>query len=185
MRDITFSWAFYPKNYDEAKRVNEIIKILKRAALPKPWTGYSSGILSYPQLCQINFFPWDTGGNANSWGWTDNSIIRIKKCFLSNVSASYSDFGNPAFFHSENVTDTNYSVTYRLNVTFKEVEYILSRDWEDGVQSFVDGVALVEDPRGVARAYVDGAVAAKNQIETSGLNPSLLDGSATVTGPPQ
>jgi hypothetical protein len=142
MRDINFSWAFYPKNYDEAEKVNEIIKKLKRAALPKPWAGYSSGVLSYPKLCQINFFPWDTGGNANSWGWTDKSIIRIKKCFLSSVSASYSDFGNPAFFHSQKESDTNYSVTYRLNVTFKEVEYILSRDWEDGVANFQDGTAI-------------------------------------------
>jgi hypothetical protein len=141
MRDITFSWSFYPKDYNEAKKVNEIIRILKAAALPKPWAGYSSGVLSYPKLCQINFFPWDTGGNANSWGWTNKSIIRIKKCFLSSVNASYSDFGNPAFFHSQNESDTNYSVTYRLNVTFKEVEYILSRDWEDDVTKFVDGTA--------------------------------------------
>jgi len=138
MRDITFSWAFYPKNYEEAKKVNEIIRILKRAALPSPIGGFITGVLNYPKLCQINFFPWDKGGNANSWGWTDNSIIRIKKCFLSSVNASYSDFGNPAFFHSEKESHTNYSVTYRLNITIKEVEYILSKDWEDGVQSNKD-----------------------------------------------
>jgi hypothetical protein len=159
LRDITFSWAFYPKNYEEAKKVNEIIKILKRAALPKPLTGFSSGVLTYPQLCQINFFPWDTGGNANSWGWTDRSIIRIKKCFLSSVNASYSDFGNPAFFHSTDVNPNNYSVTYRLNVTFKEVEYLLSRDWDDGVANFVDGVAkdnFSEDTGNVAKNIISG-----------------------------
>lgn len=140
LRDISFSWAFYPKNYEEAVEINKLIKTLKQASLPSPAAGYSTGVLQYPKLCQINFYPWDKGGGANSWGWTDKSIIRIKKCFLSSVKASYSDFGNPAFFHSlddERFPD-NYSVTYRLNITFKETEYMLSRDWGDGVANFAD-----------------------------------------------
>jgi hypothetical protein len=173
MRDITFSWAFYPKNYEEAEKVDKTIKILKQAALPTPAIGNVTGVLEYPKLCQINFFPWDTGGNSNSWGWTDKSIIRIKKCFLSSVNASYSDFGNPAFFHSPDKKTNNYSVTYRLNITFKEVEFMLSRDWGDGVAKFDDSLD------GVANTSIFDPVVAV--ISNAIPNKDISDGKAVVT----
>lgn len=174
LRDINFSWAFYPKNYEEAVEINKLIKILKNAALPSD-QGKSTGVLKYPKLCQINFFPWDKGGSSNSWGWTDNSIIRIKKCFLSSVKASYSDFGNPAFFHGQKGNPNNYSVTYRLNITFKETEFMLARDWGEGVTGFSDpGITLLPDNS-----------TAQTDIETKAKD--ILSGNAGVgaEGPPK
>lgn len=129
LREFNFSWAFYPKTPDESKTIDGMIKKLKQAALPKHTLSSSTGVLKYPDLCQINFFPWDSNGGAETWGWTDRSIIRIKKCFLKNVRVNYSDFGNPAFFQG-----TELPVMYRLTLTLQEVEYMLSKDWNDVLQ---------------------------------------------------
>lgn len=142
LREMTFSWALYPKNIDESKTIDKMIKKLKRAALPRHTLTSSTGVLKYPDLCQINFFPWDAGGGKNSWGWTDKSIMRIKKCFLKNVRVNYSDFGNPAFFEG-----TELPIMYRLNITFQEVEYMLSRDWNEELapikeEEYTDAQAL-------------------------------------------
>lgn len=126
LREFTFSWAFYPKTKEESYHIDKTIKTLKKAALPKPFFGNATGTLEYPYLCQINFFPWDEGGGSDSWGWTGNSIIRIKKCFMKSVRVNYSDFGNPAFFEG-----TNLPIMYRLNITLQETEYMLSDDWSD------------------------------------------------------
>lgn len=125
LREFNFTWALYPKTPDESLHVDKVIKILKKAALPKTIWSASTGVLKYPDLCQINFFPWDSGGGGDQWGWTNDSIIRIKKCFLKSVKVNYSDFGNPAFFHG-----TELPVMYRLSITLQEVEYMLSNDWD-------------------------------------------------------
>ena len=159
LREMTFSWAFYPKTAAESKKIDKMIKILKRAALPKHTLSSSTGVLKYPDLCQINFFPWDTGGGKNSWGWTDRSIMRIKKCFLKSVRVNYSDFGNPAFFEG-----TELPIMYRLNITFQEVEYMLAKDWEDIPEN---GYRRDTEETG-AQGFSDSAAGAQKVAETLG-----------------
>lgn len=124
LREFTLSWSFYPRTKDESENIDYMIRHLKSSALPSHTFTNSTAILNYPDLCQINFFPWDTGGADNQWGWTDKSILRFKKCFLKNVRVSYSEFGNPAFFEG-----TQLPVAYRLTISFQETEYMLSENW--------------------------------------------------------
>lgn len=124
LREFLFSWVFYPRTPDESLRIDNMIRQLKSSALPSHTFTNSTAILNYPDLCQLNFFPWDSGGSSNGWGWTNGSIIRIKKCFIKNVRVNYSDQGVPAFFHG-----TQLPIMYRLNLSFQETEYMLSKDW--------------------------------------------------------
>lgn len=137
LREFNFSWTLYPKSPRMSKNIDQMIKKLKAAALPGHSFNNSTAILNYPDLCQINFFPWDSGGKSDNWGWTDKSIIRIKKCFIKNVRVNYSEQGNPSFFQG-----TELPTTYRINLTLQETEYMLSKDW-GGSNNFIgDAFAL-------------------------------------------
>ena len=124
LRELSFTWTITPRSADESRKLDRIVKILKAAHLPQHTIGQTTGILKYPKLCQINFFPWDLGGASNNWGWTEKSIIKIKKCFISNVKVNYTDYGNAAFFEG-----TERPIQYRITLSFREIEYMLSKDW--------------------------------------------------------
>ena len=125
LRDFSYTWAFYPKSADESRAIDLLIKKLKSAALPSNYIKNTAAILNYPQMCQLNFYPWDKGGTG-SWYWSDNSIIRYKKCVMQGVNANYNPFGTPGFFEG-----TELPISYQLTISFREIEYMLSEDWED------------------------------------------------------
>ena len=126
LRDFTLTWAFYPKNAGESRKIDGLIRKLKGRALPSNNRGNDGAILNYPHICQLNFFPWDsnsTGSHPN--GWSESSIIKIKKCFMSGVNVNYNAFGTPGFFEG-----TRLPISYQLTINFKEIEYLLSDDWD-------------------------------------------------------
>lgn len=129
LRDFTLTWAFYPKNQSESEKIDTLIRRLKGRALPSNNDGNNGTVLNYPHVCQLNFFPWDEpagdGGTAHPNGWTDKSIIKIKKCFMSGVNVNYNAFGTPGFFEG-----TKLPISYQLTINFKEIEYLLSDDWD-------------------------------------------------------
>ena len=125
LREFQLSWTFFPTNKTESENVFNIIKTLKRSSLPNNTIDNSAAILSYPDMVQLNFFPWDTNGSGNPWGWnTENSIIRIKKCVMGSVNVDYNPSNVPGFF-----ADTNAPVAIKLSIGFSEIEYLLSDDW--------------------------------------------------------
>lgn len=124
LRSFSYTWVLYPKNDKESANVAEIIKILKQNALPATNSSGASAILNYPSMCQLNFFPWDKKSTGNPWGWSNESIIRYKKCVMSAVNVKYNQFGPPAFFEG-----TEAPVTVAITIVFKELEYMLSEDW--------------------------------------------------------
>jgi hypothetical protein len=124
LRDFTFTWAFYPKNAKESDEIDKLIRKLKSRALPSYNTGNNGAILNYPDVCQINFYPWDTEGEGDN-GWSERSIIKIKKCFMAGVNVNYNAYGTPGFFEG-----TQLPMSYALTISFKEIEYLLSNDWD-------------------------------------------------------
>ena len=131
LREAGFTWYFNPKNQEESAKINTIIKKLKAASLPKNTSSGVSGILSYPKLAQINFYPWDSQGansavsEANKWGWTKKSIIRLKRCFISQVNINYNPANVPSFFYD------NSPVVIEVTISMKEIEYLTSNEWSD------------------------------------------------------
>lgn len=126
LRTFSFSWSFYPKNAKESQDIDNMIKKLKARALPTFNSGTNITVLNYPYMCQLNFFPWDERGDSDNYGWSDRSIIRIKKCFMDSVNVKYNPFGTPAFFEG-----TNLPISYQLSISFKEIEYMTGKDWDE------------------------------------------------------
>ena len=132
LRDYTLTWSLMPNNDKEAKTIDKIIRRLKAAALPRNSFSKSAAVLSYPKICQINFFPWDNNGGGR-YGWSQNSIIRAKPAFMASVNVDYTAGVAPAFFHNVEKSP----VMMRLIINFKEIEYHLSHDWVgDGSELF-------------------------------------------------
>lgn len=138
LRDFSHSWTFYPKNESESENVQKIIRILKQSALPENHFSGSASVLKYPNMVQLNFYPWDDSSNldvekgsaANEWGWTKDSILRYKKCVMKNVNVNYTPAGSPGFF----VGGKNGAVAISITISFMEIEYMLAGDWSgDGI----------------------------------------------------
>lgn len=123
LRTYGYTWNLNPRNKKESLAIQRLIKVLKQKALPRASIQNSAAILDYPDMCQVNFYPWDTGGSGQ-WYWTEDSIIKYKKSVISNVRVDYSNHGIPAFFE-----DSHLPVSYQLTIEFKEIEYMLSEDW--------------------------------------------------------
>lgn len=140
LRNFSFTWTFYPTRKEESEKIFNIIKLLKQASLPAQTFTNAGALLNYPDICQLNFFPWDEGGTGN-WFWTDKSIIRIKKCFMSDVDVDYNPSNVPGFFNDEGSSP----VAIRLTINFNEIEYMLSQDWGSGREgsSFIEDAALI------------------------------------------
>lgn len=153
LRELPYSWTFFPTNPDESRRIRAVINYLKMRALPQNTISGAAGILDYPYMCRLNFFPWDSGGKK-PYGWSDKSIIRIKHCFMSSVNANYTPSNVPAFFEG-----TNEPVALSLSITFKEMEYFLSSDYGGGEGASED----------LAGSRLEGAVG------TLGIDPSTLN----------
>jgi hypothetical protein len=131
LREMSYTWTFMPTNAEDSKRIRGIIAYLKGAALPRAnVSGESASILEYPHLCQMNFFPWDNGGGG-SHGWSGNSIIKMKRCFMSSVNVNYTSGAAPSFFTGWN----NEPTIIQLSINMKEIEYFMAHDYGDKADS--------------------------------------------------
>lgn len=123
LREFNFSWTFFPRNLNESRRIRDIVTYLKKRALPTNKLSGSASILSYPYMCQFNFYPWDSGGSGN-YGWSSKSIIKMKRCMISAVNVNYAPSNVPAFFEGE-----EHPVAISLSISLREIEYMLGNDW--------------------------------------------------------
>lgn len=129
LREFSFSWTFYPETPNESRNIKNAIQEMRKRSLPFSVQAGSTGVLGYPDMVLINFYPWDNGTavNGNNYGWTENSIIRIKRCVIDRVSANYAPNNVPAFFEG-----TTLPVAIRLEISLREIEYMLAEDYMVG-----------------------------------------------------
>lgn len=123
LREFNFSWQFFPRNLAESNAIRNIVNTLKKAALPATSFSSSASVLSYPSMTQFNFYPWDSGGSG-PYGWSKNSIIKMKKTMMSAVNVNYAPSNVPAFFGGQ-----AHPVAISLSIQLKEIEYMMSHDW--------------------------------------------------------
>ena len=127
LREFTFSWTLYARSPEESAKIRVLINTLKRRALPENSITGSAAILKYPYMCQVNFYPWDKSSSSSvtsPWGWSERSIIKMKKCVMASVNSNYNPSNVPAFFQG-----TKEPVATQLTINFKEIEYMLSNDY--------------------------------------------------------
>lgn len=125
LREINLNWVLIPTSDKDSKNIRRLVNYLKGAALPRNAIKDSAAILEYPYLAQVNFYPWDNNGTTNKYGWTDKSIIRMKRCFMSSVNVNYTAGNVPAFYEG-----TNEPVVVSLSINFTEIEYFLANDYD-------------------------------------------------------
>lgn len=126
LRDFSLTWSFSPKSAQKAQKLKEFISIVKGASLPSPVFNDSAALLRYPDMAQLNFYPWDAGSsNVSEWGWGENSIIKYKKCMIGSVNVFYNPSNVPAFGRG-----TDYPVAVQVSISFKEIEYLFATDWD-------------------------------------------------------
>lgn len=152
LREFNFTWTFNPRDIKESQHIRETIERLKASSLPRKAFAESTGVLRYPHMCMLNFYPWDSGTVVNSiYGWGSKSIIRIKRCFISNITANYAPNGVPSFFQNDDNQIAGSPVFIQLSMTLKEIEYFTSEDWGgtggsfDAEKAFKDAFTTVKD----------------------------------------
>lgn len=151
LREFSFSWTFYPHSEIESGNIKMAIEEIRKRSLPYSAGGTSAGVLGYPNMVQMNFYPWDNlGESPNAYGWTEQSIIRMKKCVIDRVAVNYAPNNVPAFFQGGQAAP----VAIRLELSLREIEYMMAEDYMDGVFTREGGVAGTE--AGAARDSVWG-----------------------------
>lgn len=130
LREFNFSWTIYPISAEHSRHMQRVFKLLRKYTLPEAAFGRSASILTYPHLCQMNFYPWDGKGTqipgAESYGWTTESIIKLKKGVIPSINVNYAPGNIPAFFEG-----TQLPTVIQISLTYKEVEYMMAHDYDD------------------------------------------------------
>jgi hypothetical protein len=157
LRSFSFSWTFNPRNKEESRNYQKIIKKLRSRSLPTLAIGGSNAVLKYPSMVQMNLYPWDSmgesiPGSSARYGWTSESIIKMKTCVISNVSVNYAPGNIPAFFEG-----TRLPTVIQLSISLREIEYMLGHDYDERVGSDANGFS----------DWVTGAVAAAAVLDTA------------------
>ena len=127
LRMWQYTWLFIPHDEQESEDIQTLIKQLKNRTLPfsqklRDDNDAVSGLLGYPQLVLMNFYPWDGNGNG-LYQHSDESIVKAKRMMIRDVDVRYHTDGQPQYFK-----DTRLPVTIQLSLTLQEVEYFLSED---------------------------------------------------------
>lgn len=127
LRDINFSWQFNPRNKVESMRIRKAIQKMKSSALPATTFGTDTGLLRYPHIAMLNFYPWDKSSvvEDGTYGWSETSFLRIKRCVISNITSNYAPTGAPSFF-----AGSHEPTFIQLNISLKEIEFFVAGDWD-------------------------------------------------------
>ncbi len=75
LRQFSFSWTFAPKTPDESRKIQAIVRGIKKRILPIMNSGTTS-LLGYPSMIQPRLFPKVDGGEH---------LFEFKKCVVENT----------------------------------------------------------------------------------------------------
>lgn len=104
LRSFSFVWTFAPKNPDESRKIQDIVRNMKSRTLPTMDSG-ATMLLGYPNMIQPRLYP-----NAMEFNF--------KKCVIPRLNVSYSPTGIPSFFKG-----TNLPTFVQLSMNLVEIEY--------------------------------------------------------------
>lgn len=127
LRQHTFAWTFAPKTPDESKKIQKIVREIRKRILPGMNSG-STALLGYPCMVRPSVHPLvDSGGGRVP-------LYEFKKCVVPKLNVSYSPTGVPSFFKG-----TNLPTFVQLALVLLEIEYFTVEDNAVGVS--MDDVA--------------------------------------------
>lgn len=160
LRTHTFQWTFAPRNPQESKNLQAIIKEIKKNSLPA-YSTTGTAALQYPPMVEIRLMPWG------------DDLIRFKKCLVKSVAINYAPAGLPSFFKG-----TRLPTMIQLEIQFLETEIQTAKDYglvpgerEDGLENLKDLIDKGSDKIGEAFGVdIKGAKQEINGAVNSALN---------------
>ena len=130
-RTHEFAFSFFPKNKDDADRIQEILKDFQDGMLPRMWGTQESGtgentdsvsdklsapFFQSPRHWKIDFF---MGGNEKR---ENKYLFKINKSVITDMTVNH-DQQSMVSLHPDGSP-----VQTTLNLTFKEIEFLISGD---------------------------------------------------------
>lgn len=109
-RQFSYSFRFWPRNKDEANRVQNIIKLFKYHMHPITDKAYYGRMFRIPSEFEIHYLCKDG---------VNDKLNKISRCALSDCEVTYNPDGNAKFFD-----EGNSPVSYQMDLTFKELEFM-------------------------------------------------------------
>jgi len=143
MRNFTLNYKLVPRNSDEAKQVDQIIRTFKKGMLPYGNSNYtdpggtfladvvtlgiggtgnlSANYIKVPDVCRVSFM---RGGALNP------DVPQYKTCALTQVDVSYTPDGTYA------ITEEGKMVAYQLSLSFQETKLVFREEIQDSGASY-------------------------------------------------
>lgn len=126
-RTFNFTFNLTPKNENETRNIDNIIRLFKKASHPK--INEMSGLLGvyydYPCVFDITFI---SNGQENQW------VHKISTCVLNDVDIDYNDENEGGIFYAFNNLDNKGTPPNKisLKLQFEEIEILSRQRIEEG-----------------------------------------------------
>ena len=126
MRNFQLNFKLVPRNFDEAKEINNICKTFKMCTLPSrnpgevfaaSNQGITAGFIGVPNLCKVNFM----SGNDEH-----KVLPRYKMCAVTQVDVNYTPDGAYATYYDPKLNSQ--PVAIELSINFQETKLVFSEE---------------------------------------------------------
>ena len=115
LRVFPFQFEFFPRNYDEAQQVKNIIKVMKRSMAAKRGEGAKGIFIKQPDIFQLEY---KQGSKPHPF------LNKFLPAHLTNMKVNYTQSGNYSTFYDG--TPTHMSV----QCSFTEVNPVYQEDYD-------------------------------------------------------
>ena len=115
LRVFPFQFEFFPRNYDEAQQVKNIIRVLKRSMASKKGQGAKGIFIKQPDIFQLEY---KQGSKPHPF------LNKFLPAHLTNMKVNYTQSGNYSTFYDG--TPTHISV----QCSFTEVNPVYQEDYD-------------------------------------------------------
>jgi hypothetical protein len=126
LRNFQLNYKLVPRNQPEANTIKEIIKVFKKAMLPKFSSGtefnlvkgqnVANNFIRVPNFCRVSFMK---GGQINT------NVTQYKMCAITQVDINYTPDGAYATYNDGSM------VAIQLSLAFQESKLIFSEEADD------------------------------------------------------
>ena len=138
-RDYSFSFNLIPRNREDSKKIENIVRRFHYHASTSKLGG-GEDFFTYPEMVRFLFL--DKKGNplkvfshsgyeqpiTDSAGDSANHTYESKSCFIEDVSVEYGMMGDNLRFKSANTGEQGMG-TVKINLSLKETEYFTKEDY--------------------------------------------------------
>ncbi len=123
-RTHDFSFDFWPRSYEEAEAVSDIVQTLKKSMLPKmkDFWKLKSVYFGFPHEFYIDFYIKTKSGTQ------EFSQMGIKRSVLTKMGLNFDGPQGPAFYDPPDSGKDAMPVHTKLDLVFQETEFILEYD---------------------------------------------------------